>query len=107
MQAWAFQSDGAKEGPQGDRVMALGAQCLAAGLTTGTAADKGCSLLLHELLLKRLKELLRFCQRQAELLNALVGFLQDDDIGVGFFVAIVITYDELHFDLHEGFPPAG
>jgi hypothetical protein len=42
-------------------------------------------------LLKHLEELIRFRQRQAEMLNALAGFLQDDDIGVGFFVAIVIN----------------
>jgi hypothetical protein len=86
--------------------MALDTERLATGLTTGTAADKCGSLLLQEVLLKRLEELFSFGQAQTEMLNALAGFLPDDDISVDCFLTIVITDDELHFDFHGDTPPA-
>ena len=39
------------------------------------------------------------------MLNASVVFLQGDDIGDGFFVAIIITNNELKFDAHGGASP--
>jgi hypothetical protein len=68
--------------------------------------DKRRGWLFQHLLLKHREELFRFRQHQAKMFNALAGYLQDDDIGVGFFAAIVITHDELDFDLHGGIPPA-
>jgi hypothetical protein len=43
--------------------------------TLGTGRDKGRGLLFHEALLQRCEDLLRFRQRQAEVLDALAGLL--------------------------------
>jgi hypothetical protein len=87
-------------------MVALAAEHLATGLAMDMTADKGGGLLLQEVLLKGFAELFRISQGQAEMPDVLARLLQDDHVGKGFFVAIVITDDELHFNLHGGFPPA-
>jgi hypothetical protein len=37
---------------------------------------------------------------EGELCKTLADFLQDNDIGVGFFMVIVITYDDFDLNLH-------
>jgi hypothetical protein len=37
------------------------------------------------------------------LCKTLADFLQDNDIGVGFFMVIVIPYDDFDLDLHGSF----
>ena len=39
------------------------------------------------------------------MLKAAVVFLQGDDIGNGFFLAIIITHNKLQFDAHGGASP--
>jgi hypothetical protein len=39
------------------------------------------------------------------MLDALMVFLQSDDISDGFFMAIIAAYDELGFDAHRKAPP--
>jgi hypothetical protein len=40
---------------------------------------------------------------EGELCKTLADFLQDNDIGVGFFMVIVSTHDEFDLDLHGAF----
>jgi hypothetical protein len=44
----------------------------------------------------------RFSQCQAQMLETCVVLFQDDDVGDGGFMAIIITNDELQFDAHGG-----
>jgi hypothetical protein len=40
---------------------------------------------------------------EGELCKTLADFLQDNDIGVGFFMVIVITHDDFDPNLHGAF----
>jgi hypothetical protein len=44
-------------------------------------------------------------QGQAELLDTLVIFVEGDDIGDGFWLALIVADDELEFDAHTGASP--
>ena len=46
-----------------------------------------------------------FGQTQPEMLNALVVFIEGDDIGNSFFLTIIVTNDELQFDAHREASP--
>ena len=39
------------------------------------------------------------------MLDALVVFIQGDDIGDGFFMTLIVTDDKLQFDTHTGASP--
>ena len=67
--------------------------------------EKGLNLVLQQVVLESVQELFRLRERQAQMLNALVVFLQGDDIGDGFFLAIIAAHDELEFHTHGGAPP--
>ena len=56
--------------------------------------------MLKHALLDRGEELLGFSQSQAQMLDALVVLFQGDEVGDGFFTAIIATYDQLSFDTH-------
>jgi len=60
---------------------------------------------LERAVLDGVEELLRLRERQAEMLDASVVFLQGDDIGDGFFMTIIAAHDELEFHTHGGAPP--
>ena len=42
---------------------------------------------------------------QLEMLDALVLFVEGDDIGDRFFITLIVTNDELQFDTHRGASP--
>jgi hypothetical protein len=44
-------------------------------------------------------------QGQPEMLDALVLFVEGDNIGDGFFITLIVTHDELQFDTHRGASP--
>jgi hypothetical protein len=99
IEAWTGEGHGAKQGAQGARVGPFDPERLPTVFALGTGGDKGRGLLFHEALLQRGEDLLRFRQRQAEVLDALAGLLEDCHIGEGFFMAIVIAHHELDSDL--------
>ena len=37
--------------------------------------------------------------------NALMVLVEDDDIGDGLFITLIVTHDELQFDAHTGAAP--
>jgi hypothetical protein len=39
------------------------------------------------------------------MLDALIGLIERDDIGDGFFVIVIVTDDELQFDAHSRASP--
>src|SRR5215475_12812879 len=47
------------------------------------------------------------CEGQPDLLDPLTRLLQNDHIGQGFLVIIVVADDQLNCDLHGNTPPAG
>ena len=65
-------------------------------VTLSLGRNESPGLLFHEALQERREGLLRFRKGQAEVLNALAGLLQDHHVGEGFFVAIIVTHDELN-----------
>ncbi len=69
-------------------------------LTIRARVEKRVNLLLQHAVLDGVEELLRLRERQTQMLNASVVFLQGDDIGDGFFLAIIIINNELKFDAH-------
>jgi hypothetical protein len=66
---------------------------------------KGRGLLFDKVLLEYYEDLLRVHKCQAEGLDALAGFLQDDYSGEGFFASIVFVHNKLDFELHGSSPP--
>src|SRR5229473_6847820 len=58
------------------------------------------SLHVEHALLDGFEELLRLRERQAQMLDALGVLLHGDDIGDGFFMAIIAAHDQLQFDAH-------
>ena len=90
------EGDGAKEGAQGTRVLLFDAQSLPTIRTLGMSFNKGRSLLLHQVVLQRREELFRFCERQAEVFDALAGLVEDHHLMHRVFLPIFGTYDELH-----------
>jgi hypothetical protein len=74
-------------------------------LARGARVEKRVNLSLQHVLLDGVEELLRLGERQAQMLDASVVSLQDDDIGGGFFMAIIAAHDELEFHTHGGVPP--
>jgi hypothetical protein len=67
--------------------------------------EKGVDLLLEDVVLEGAQELFSFGQTQPEMLNALVVFIEGDDIGNSFFLTIIVTNDELQFDAHSRASP--
>jgi hypothetical protein len=55
---------------------------------------------LQQVFLDRVEELFGLSEGQAEMLDALGILLQSDDVGDGFFLAIIAAQDELEFDAH-------
>ena len=72
----------------------------ATGLAVRVRGQKCVNLLLKHALLESGEELFRFNERQAQVLDALAVLLQGDDVGHGFFTAIIGAHDELKFDMH-------
>jgi hypothetical protein len=77
----------------------------AAGLARGARVEKRVNLALEDALPDSFEERLCLRERQAQMLDALVVFLQSGDISDGFFMAIIAAYDELEFDAHRRAPP--
>jgi hypothetical protein len=93
--------EGAKQGAERARMEAFDFQWGAAVFARGARVEKRINLALEHTVLDGGEELLRLGERQAQMLNTSVVFLQDDEIGDGFFLAIIITKNELQFDAHE------
>src|SRR5207245_8682727 len=64
--------------------------------------EKGVDLLLEEVPLQGAEELFGLRQGQPEMLDALIVFVEGDDIGDGLFITLIATHDELQFDTHTG-----
>src|SRR5215471_16925435 len=67
--------------------------------------EKGGDLLLEEVLLQGTEEVFGLCQGQPEMLDALMAFVEGDDVGDGLFITLIVTHDELQFDTHTGASP--
>jgi hypothetical protein len=67
--------------------------------------EKGVDLLLEEMALDGAEESFGLGQGQPEMLDALVVFVEGDDIGDRFFVTLIVTNDELQFDAHSRASP--
>jgi hypothetical protein len=72
----------------------------AAVLARGARLEKRVNLVLQQAFLESVQELFGLPEGQAQMLDALGVLLKDDDIGDGFFMAIIITNNELKFDAH-------
>src|SRR2546425_6064388 len=68
--------------------------------------EKGVNLLLEEVSLEGAEKLFGLGQGQPEMFDALVLFVEGDDIGDGFFITLIVTNDELQFDTHRGASPS-
>jgi hypothetical protein len=67
--------------------------------------EKGVNLLLEEVALEGAEQLFGLGQGQSEMFDALVGLVEDHDIGDGFFMTFIVTDDQLQFDTHTGASP--
>jgi len=67
--------------------------------------EKRIHLVLQQAFLDGVEELFGLPECQAQMLDALGVLLQGDEVGDGFFMAIVAAYDELEFDAHGRAPP--
>jgi hypothetical protein len=67
--------------------------------------EKRINLLLKQVFLDGIQELFGLPACQTQMLDALGVFLQGDDVGNGFFMAIIAAHDELEFDTHGRAPP--
>jgi hypothetical protein len=74
-------------------------------LQPSTNSDKLSDLLLEQVSLEGAEELFGFGQGQAEMLDALVVFVEGDDIGDGLLLAWIVADNELEFDAHRGASP--
>jgi hypothetical protein len=70
--------------------------------TRRARVEKRVHLSLEHAVLDGFEELLRLRERQTQMLKASRVFLQGDDIGDGFFLAIIITNDKWQFDVQGG-----
>jgi hypothetical protein len=62
-------------------------------------------LVVEQVFLDTIEELFGLLECQAQLLKASVVFFQGDNIGDGFFLAIIAAYDKLTFGAHGEAPP--
>ena len=67
--------------------------------------EKGGDVLLEEVPLEGAEKLFGLGQGQPEMFDALVLFVEGDDIGDGFFMTVIVTDDELQFDAHSRASP--
>ena len=61
--------------------------------------------MLQQAFLESVEELFGLPERQAQMLDALGVLLQGDEVGEGFFLAIIAAHNELEFDEPERAPP--
>jgi hypothetical protein len=92
-------------GSRGIGLIAFHLQGGTAVLARGAWVEKRGNLSLKHAVLDGVEELLRLRERQTQMLDAAVVFLQGDDIGDSFFLAIIAAQDELEFDTHGRTPP--
>jgi len=57
--------------------------------------EKGVNLLLEEMSLEGAEQVFGLGQGQPEMLNALVLYVEGEDISDGFFITLIVTNDEL------------
>jgi len=57
--------------------------------------EKGVNLLVEEMSLEGAEQVFGLGQGQPEMLNALVLFVEGEDISDGFFITLIVTNDEL------------
>src|SRR5438445_13371667 len=79
-------------------MIAFGLEGSAAVWTGRARVEKSVNLLLQHASLDGVQELFGLPECQAQMLDALGVLLQGDEVGDGFFMAIVAAHDELGFD---------
>jgi hypothetical protein len=89
------EGHGAKQRAEGARVVPFDPESRATVMTLGMGRDKGRRLLFHQMLLQSREELLRFGQREAQMLDLLVRLLQHRDLLHLLFTTILCTHNEL------------
>jgi hypothetical protein len=99
-QGWTGEGHGAKQGPEGARVVLFAPKRLATVVTLGMGRDKGRRLPLDQLLLERPEDGLRFGQCEAQMLDPLVRLLHHRELLDLLFTTTLCTQDKLHLDLH-------
>src|SRR5215471_12749196 len=67
--------------------------------------EKGVNLLVEEVSLEGAEKVFGLGQGQPEMLDALVLFVEGDDIGDDLVLTLIVTYDELQFDTHRRASP--
>src|SRR3989442_15588805 len=81
-------------------MIAFGLEGSAAVWTGRARVEKSVNLLLQHASLDGVQELFGLPECQAQMLDALGVLLQGDEVGDGFFLAIIITNNKLQFDAH-------
>ena len=95
----------AKQGAKRSAAMGLDLERRPAVWTSRMRVEKGSDLLLEEVLLQGAKKVFGLRQGQPEMLDALMVLGEGDDIGDGLFITLIITHDELQFEVHTGASP--
>ena len=87
----AGELESAKQGAERPGLIAFGFQGGTAVRAGRAPVEKCFHLVVQQALLDRGEELFGLLERQAQMLDALVVFLQGDDISDSFFLAIIAT----------------
>src|SRR4029077_14641077 len=90
----------AKQGAKQTAATGLELERRPAVRTGRTRVEKSVDLLLEEVPLEGAEELFGLGQGQPEMVDALIVFVEGDNIGDGLFITLIVTHDELQFDTH-------
>ena len=101
----AGQFAGAKQGAERAALVAFDLEGRAAVWQVEHASRNASTWSLQQAFLDGVEELFGLLERQAQMLDTLVVFLQGDNVGDGFFLAIIVAHDELQFHTHGGASP--
>src|SRR6266446_8282592 len=105
LQPRAVQGERAKQSTKRAACVGFHLEQGATGRARGTRVEKGGNLLLQQVSLQGAEELFGLRQGQPELLDALMVLVEGEDIGDGLFLTLIITHDELQFEVHTGASP--
>ena len=104
LQPRAVQGERAKQSTKRSACVGFQVQRRPAVRAIRARVEKGVDL-LEEVLLQGAEEVFGLRQGQPEMLDALMVLVEDDDIGDGLFITLIITDDKLQFDTHTGASP--
>src|SRR4029434_6910167 len=99
------ERQGAKQGAKRFAAAGLELERCPAVRARRMRVEKGGDLLLENVPLEGAEELFGLGQRQPEMVDALMVFVEGDNIGDGLFITLIVTHDELQFDTHTGASP--